>query len=469
MESWKVNLISVWFGCFFTGLAISQILPFLPLYVSQLGVTSHEALSMWSGLTFSVTFLVSAIVSPMWGSLADRKGRKLMLLRASLGMAIAILLQAFATNVWQLFILRAIMGLTSGYIPNAMALVASQVPRERSGWALSTLSTAQISGVIGGPLLGGFLADHVGLRAVFIITAILLTVSFLVSLFLIKEGGRPVVSKSERLSGKAVFASLPYPGLMISLFVTTMVIQLCNGSVGPILALFIKSMAPDSSNIAFLSGMIAAVPGVSALMSAPRLGKLGDRIGTARILMATLIIAVILFFAMSFVTTPLQLGVLRFLLGFADGAMLPAVQTLLVKYSSDQVTGRIFGYNQSFMYLGNVAARLLAPRSRRWRVSAGYLPRRRWWCFLILFNWPLPCAVAGESLRQSQPGKHDNILLILMMAAFLYNEMRLLSFRKTFRLRSEISFLAAMSLLHKIKPIHAFHYSVRVLISGEIT
>ncbi len=359
MESWKVNLISVWFGCFFTGLAISQILPFLPLYVSQLGVTSHEALSMWSGLTFSVTFLVSAIVSPMWGSLADRKGRKLMLLRASLGMAIAILLQAFATNVWQLFFLRAVMGLTSGYIPNAMALVASQVPRERSGWALSTLSTAQISGVIGGPLLGGFLADHVGLRAVFIITAILLVVSFLVTLFLIKEGGRPVISKSERLSGKAVFASLSYPGLMISLFVTTMVIQLCNGSVGPILALFIKSMEPESTNIAFLSGMIAAVPGVSALISAPRLGKLGDRIGTARILMATLIFAVVLFFAMSFVTSPLQLGVLRFLLGFADGAMLPAVQTLLVKYSSDQVTGRIFGYNQSFMYLGNVAGPLI--------------------------------------------------------------------------------------------------------------
>ena len=359
MESWKVNLFSVWFGCFFTGLAISQILPFLPLYVSQLGVTSHEALSMWSGLTFSVTFLVSAIVSPMWGGLADRKGRKLMLLRASLGMAIAILLQAFATNVWQLFFLRAVMGLTSGYIPNAMALVASQVPRERSGWALSTLSTAQISGVIGGPLLGGFLADHVGLRAVFIITAVLLVVSFLVTLFLIKEGGRPVISKSERLSGKAVFASLPYPGLMISLFVTTMVIQLCNGSVGPILALFIKSMEPESTNIAFLSGMIAAVPGVSALISAPRLGKLGDRIGTARILMATLIFAVVLFFAMSFVTSPLQLGVLRFLLGFADGAMLPAVQTLLVKYSSDQVTGRIFGYNQSFMYLGNVAGPLI--------------------------------------------------------------------------------------------------------------
>lgn len=359
MESWKVNLISVWFGCFFTGLAISQILPFLPLYISQLGVTSHEALSMWSGLTFSVTFLISAIVSPLWGSLADRKGRKLMLLRASLGMAIAILLQAFATNVWQLFLLRGIMGLTSGYIPNAMALVASQVPRERSGWALSTLATAQISGVIGGPLMGGFIADHVGLRPVFFITAMLLVVSFMVTLFLIKEGVRPTLKKSERLSGKAVFASLPYPALVISLFFTTLVIQLCNGSVSPILALFIKSMAPDSNNIAFLSGLIASVPGVSALISAPRLGKLGDRIGTERILMATLICAVVLFFAMSWVTTPFQLGVLRFLLGFADGAMLPAVQTLLVKYSSDQITGRIFGYNQSFMYLGNVAGPLM--------------------------------------------------------------------------------------------------------------
>ncbi|HBU8849551.1 TPA: multidrug efflux MFS transporter [Citrobacter sedlakii] len=359
MESWKVNLISVWFGCFFTGLAISQILPFLPLYISQLGVSSHEALSMWSGLTFSITFLISAIVSPLWGSLADRKGRKLMLLRASLGMAIAILLQAFATNVWQLFLLRGIMGLTSGYIPNAMALVASQVPRERSGWALSTLATAQISGVIGGPLMGGFIADHVGLRAVFFITAMLLMVSFLVTFFLIKEGVRPTLKKSERLSGRAVFASLPYPALVISLFFTTLVIQLCNGSISPILALFIKSMAPDSNNIAFLSGFIASVPGISALISAPRLGKLGDRIGTERILMATLICAVVLFFAMSWVTTPFQLGVLRFLLGFADGAMLPAVQTLLVKYSSEQITGRIFVYNQSFMYLGNVAGPLM--------------------------------------------------------------------------------------------------------------
>ncbi|HEJ7171629.1 multidrug efflux MFS transporter [Serratia marcescens] len=358
MEAWKVNLISVWLGCFFTGLAMSQILPFLPLYVEQLGISDHQSLSLWSGLVFSGTFLVSAVVSPLWGSLADRKGRKLMLLRASLGMAIVIALQGLATNVWQLFALRALMGLTSGYIPNAMALVASQAPRDKSGWALGTLSTGQISGVIAGPLLGGLMADHLGLRVVFFVTAGLMFVSFLVTLFLIKER-RITVKKADQLSGKAVFRSLPYPTLIVTLFVCTLMIQLANSSISPILTLFIRELSGDVSNIAFVSGMIAAVPGIAALISAPRLGRLGDRIGTARILIAALLFTTGLFAVMAWVNTPLQLGILRFLLGFADGALMPAVQALLLRYSSDQVTGRIFGYNQSFMYLGNVVGPLL--------------------------------------------------------------------------------------------------------------
>ncbi|MGC0944817.1 multidrug efflux MFS transporter [Pantoea agglomerans] len=359
IEPWKINLISVWFGCFFTGLAISQIIPFLPLYLEQLGVTGGESLSLWSGLTFSITFVVSAAVAPLWGSLADRKGRKLMLLRAAFGMGVVILLQAFVTEAWQLLLLRALMGLTSGYIPNAMALVAAQVPRERSGWALSCVSTGQIGGVILGPMLGGLLADWVGLRTVFIVTAALLMVSFLVTLFLIKETGYTPVSKKEKLSGREVFRSLDNPKLMLCLFFTTMVIQMCNGSVNPILTLFVRELAPTAENIAFLSGVIAALPGVSALLAAPRLGRLGDRIGTQRILLATMVISLLLFIAMSFVTNTTQLGVLRFLLGFADGAMMPAVQTLLVRHSRDNITGRIFGYNQSFMYLGNVAGPLL--------------------------------------------------------------------------------------------------------------
>ncbi len=331
----------------------------MPLYIEQLGIKGGEALSLWSGLTFSITFIVSAAVAPLWGSLADRKGRKLMLLRAAFGMGAVILLQAFVTQAWQLLLLRALMGLTSGYIPNAMALVAAQVPRERSGWALSCVTTGQIGGVILGPMLGGLLADWVGLRLVFIITAALLMISFLVTLFLIKETGYTPVSRQDKLSGRDVFRSLDNPKLMICLFFTTMVIQMCNGSVNPVLTLFVRELAPTAENIAFLSGFIAALPGISALISAPRLGRLGDRIGTQRILLTTMLISLLLFFAMSFVTNATQLGVLRFLLGFADGAMMPAVQTLLVRHSRDNITGRIFGYNQSFMYLGNVAGPLL--------------------------------------------------------------------------------------------------------------
>ncbi len=184
-------------------------------------------------------------------------------------------------------------------------------------------------------------------------------VSFFITLFLIKEGAQRVVKKQDKLSGREVFQSLSNPALMITLFVTTMVIQLCNGSIGPILTLFVRDLAPDVQNIAFLSGFIAAIPGVAALMSASRLGKLGDRIGAQRVLIAAMAFAVLLFIAMAFVTSVTQLAILRFLLGFADGAMMPAVQTLLVRYSSEQVTGRIFGYNQSFMYLGNVVGPLM--------------------------------------------------------------------------------------------------------------
>ncbi|MFP1746056.1 multidrug efflux MFS transporter [Lonsdalea quercina] len=358
MEKWKLNLFSAWVGCFFTGMAMSQILPFLPLYIEQLGVRDHASLNLWSGLIFSSSFMISAIVAPLWGSLADRKGRRLMLLRAALGMSIVMGLQGMATSVWHLFLLRALMGLTSGYIPNAMALIASQVPRARSGWALGTLSTGQVSGVLIGPMLGGFMADHLGLRTVFFVTSGLLFISFLITLFAIKENFVKV-SKADRLSGKAVFASLPYPMLIVSLCITTMMIQMANGSIGPILTLFIRELSPDIENIAFISGVIAAVPGVSALMSAPRLGKLGDRIGSQRILIVALLFSALLFFLMSTIQSATQLGILRFILGFADGALLPAVQALLVKYSSQQVTGRIFGYNQSCMYLGNVVGPLL--------------------------------------------------------------------------------------------------------------
>lgn len=157
--NWKRNLAIAWIGCFLTGAAFSLVMPFLPLYIEQLGVSGHSALNIWSGLVFSITFLFSAIASPLWGGLADRKGRKLMLLRSALGMAIVMMLMGLAQNIWHLLILRACLGLLGGFIPNANALIATQMPRNKSGWALGTLSTGGVSGALLGPLAGGLLAD----------------------------------------------------------------------------------------------------------------------------------------------------------------------------------------------------------------------------------------------------------------------------------------------------------------------
>lgn len=356
--NWKRNLAVVWLGCFLTGAAFSLVMPFLPLYVEQLGITGHSQLNMWSGLVFSITFLFSAIASPLWGGLADRKGRKIMLLRSALGMAIVMLLMGLAQNIWQFLILRALLGLLGGFIPNANALIATQIPRHKSGWALGTLSTGAVSGALLGPLAGGFLADNYGLRPVFFMTATVLLICFVLTLCFIREQFTPV-SKKEMLHVKEVFGSLKNRELVLSLFVTTLIIQVATGSIVPILTLYVRDLAGNISNIAFISGMIASVPGVAALLCAPRLGKLGDRIGPEKILIVALVVSVLLLIPMSFVQTPWQLGILRFLLGAADGALLPAVQTLLVYNSSNQIAGRIFSYNQSFRDIGNVTGPLI--------------------------------------------------------------------------------------------------------------
>ncbi|CAM3330330.1 MULTISPECIES: multidrug efflux MFS transporter MdtG [Yersinia] len=405
---WKRNLFVAWLGCFLTGAAFSLIMPFLPLYVEILGVTGHQALNMWSGLVFSITFLFSAIASPFWGSLADRKGRKIMLLRSALGMGIVMVLMGMAQNIWQFLALRALLGLLGGFIPNANALIATQVPRHKSGWALGTLSTGGVSGALIGPLIGGLLADSYGLRPVFFITAAVLFLCFVMTLLCVKEQFTPVLKK-DMLNGRQVLQSLKNPKLVLSLFVTTMIIQVATGSIAPILTLYVRELAGDIHNLAFVSGMIASVPGVAALISAPRLGKLGDKIGPERILIAMLALSVLLLIPMALVQTPWQLAVLRFLLGATDGALLPAVQTLLIYNCTNQVAGRIFSYNQSFRDVGNVSGPLLGAA-----VSASY-GFRAVFCVtavVVLFNafysyWCLRRRPA-QALKQSANRQEDS-------------------------------------------------------------
>ncbi len=357
MIAWKKNLAVAWVGCFFTGVSFSLVMPFIPVFVEQLGVATNRV-EFYSGLAISVTAFAAAIISPVWGSLADRKGRKLMMIRAAVGMTFAMGSLAFVPNVYWLLVMRFLNGILSGYIPNATAMIASQAPKEESGWALGTLATGSIAGNLIGPLIGGALAQWFGIRNVFVITGILLLITTILTIVFVKEDFKPV-EKKDVLPTKAVFAKVSNMPMMIGLFVTTLVLQLGINSISPILTLYVRQLAGNTSNTLFISGMIVSVAGISAVASSPILGRIGDRIGSQKVLVLGLIFSMLCYFPMAFVTSPFQLGVLRFLLGFSTGALMPSINTLLGKLAPEEGVSRIYSFNVMFQNFGQVLGPLV--------------------------------------------------------------------------------------------------------------
>ncbi|EOT27863.1 multidrug efflux MFS transporter [Enterococcus saccharolyticus] len=354
---WKRNLLISWIGCFFTGASFSLVMPFIPIYIEELGAPKNQ-IELFSGLAISVTAFAAAIVAPIWGNLADQKGRRLMMIRASIGMTLTMGSLAFVPNVYWLLIMRFFTGVLSGYVPNATALIASQAPREKSGWALGTLATGAIAGNLIGPSMGGALAEGFGIKNVFIITGVVLFITSLLTIFMVKEDFVPI-EKQEMLTMKQLFEKMTNSQVMIGLFITSLILQIGITSISPILTLYIRQLSGDTGNVLFVSGMIVSIAGVSAIISSPILGRLGDRIGNHKILLGGLVFSLLCFIPMGFVQTPFQLGVLRFLLGFSTGALMPSVNTLISKISPPEGVSRIYSYNQMFMNFGQVLGPLV--------------------------------------------------------------------------------------------------------------
>ena len=356
---WKKNLFVLSIAVFIAGIAFSEIMPFLSLYINTLGNFSHQQLNFWSGIVYSGTFIVSAVVSPWWGKLADKKGRKPMILRAGIGMSGVIACMGLVQNVWQLLLLRMLQGVFAGFISNSNALVATETPKTNSGQALGTIASATTAGTLLGPLVGGALTSIFSYRITFIITGgLLLLCSILVLFFVHEDDFKPVTAKKlDKASG--VIKSLRSPHLIFGLLLTTLIIQAANNSINPIVSLYVRQLLNGHDNVVFISGVIAALPGIATFLVASRFGALGDKIGTHKIIVAGFIAASIFFFLTAFVRNTVELGILRFLVGFSDACLFPQVQTMLTKNSPAAVTGRIFSWNQSAMYIGNIVGPLL--------------------------------------------------------------------------------------------------------------
>ena len=349
--SWKENLRVAWFGSFLTGASISLVVPFMPIFVEQLGIESDQV-AFYAGLAISVSAVSAALVSPIWGILADKYGRKPMMIRAGLAMTVTMGGLAFVPNIYWLIFLRLLNGVFTGFVPNATALIASQVPKDKSGAALGTLSTGVVAGTLTGPFVGGFIAEIFGIRNVFLLVGDFLFLAAILTIFFIKEDFQPV-AKEKAIPTKEVFSSFKYPRLLANLFLTSFVIQFSAQSIGPILALYVRDLG-QTENLLFVSGLIVSSMGFSSMMSAGILGKLGDKVGNHRLLVAAQIYSVIIYLLCAHATSPLQLGLYRFLFGLGTGALIPGVNALLSKMTPKSGISRIFAFNQVFFYLGGV-------------------------------------------------------------------------------------------------------------------
>lgn len=323
----------------------------MALYVEELGAPKNRV-EFYAGLAVSLSALASALVAPIWGKLADRYGRKPMMVRASLVMTFTMGGLAFIPNVAWLLILRILNGIFAGYVPNSTALIASQAPQKQSGYALGTLATGVTGGTLLGPLIGGALAQWLGMRNVFLLVGTILLISTLMTIFFIKEDFEPV-HRSEAMSTKEVFSKVQGIQIMIGLFVTSMIIQISAQSVSPILSLYIRHLG-QTENLMFVAGIIVSAMGFSSMLSSSTLGKIGDRIGNHRLLLLALFYSFTMYFLCALAKTPLQLGILRFLYGFGTGALMPSINSLLSKITPREGISRIFSYNQMFSYMGQV-------------------------------------------------------------------------------------------------------------------
>ncbi|GKU27462.1 multidrug efflux MFS transporter [Clostridium folliculivorans] len=350
MKLWKKNLIVCWFGMFVTGIGMSQIAPVMPIYIKHLGISDGSSIAKLSGIAFGITYIISAIFSPVWGNAADKFGRKPMLLRASLGMAVIVSLMGFAPNVYVLIGLRLLQGAITGYSTACTTLIATQTDKENAGYALGTLSTASIAGSLIGPTIGGLIGDTFGLQPIFFITGAMLLIAFIATFLFVKEDF--VRGDKKALSAKEIWNSVPEKSLTITLSVTFFITTLALYTIEPIITVYVTQLSRDTNHIALVSGLAFSASGLANVISAPRLGKLSDKIGAHKVILWALLVAGLIYVPQAFVKNPWQLMGLRFLLGLTFGGLNPSINTLVKKITPNSITGRVFGFTISAGYLG---------------------------------------------------------------------------------------------------------------------
>lgn len=357
---WVVTLTILVASAFLMDMSFTMITPFLPVYLSSaLGAKSSEV-DMWSGAVFAVTFFVSGLLGPVWGVLADRKSRKLMALRASIGLTISYALCGIVQTPMQLFAARFFQGLCAGLYPALLALLAASIPARKTGLSMGLMQGGMTVGAVVGPFVGGVLADYFGMRESFFVASVALGLISLLIGFCIKEKPRTVKVTSRNWFDWSV---LRQPAIF-KMLIACAVIHASLFSAQPILPLYIAQLQGSMDNIMMLSGTIFSVCAISIMIASPILGAAGQRFGFLKVLSCSLFFAGLLISAQVLGRTPFEFGVWRFIAGFAIAGLIPLVNSIISTECPPDKKGEVFGFNfltgHAGMALGPFAAGALS-------------------------------------------------------------------------------------------------------------
>jgi len=348
MTAWKKTFVSAFIAqvCSITGFSFAM--PFLPFYIGELGVIDEKAQAFWAGLCLGAAGVTLSIASPIWGNVADRYGRKIMVVRSMVGGVLVLSLMAIVQTPWQLLVCRLLQGGLTGTMVASVALVASVAPARRSGFALGMMNSAVFIGAAGGPFLGGLVSDAFGYRKAFLCGAVVLAVGSLVALLGTREDFRPP-DKSK--SARSLRQLLLLPGFLAAVMVM-LAVRVSNSIANPAFPLIVKNIHTNLKTLNTVTGGIVAVAALSGAISSAVLGLLGDRFGHKRFLLACCLGAAAASFGHAYAVTVSQLVVLRICFGLTVAGMLPAANAAISRATPSDAIGKAFGWATSMSTLG---------------------------------------------------------------------------------------------------------------------
>lgn len=392
-SNWRRTLWAMVAIQFVMTMAFSFLTPIMPLFLPVLGVQDEAAIDMWAGILAGSTSFVAAFASPLWGRLADRHGRKLMLLRLSCAIALFTALMGLSQNVWQCLAARGLMGVFAGFSSTAMALVASQVPEGRLGYSLGLLSSGQLVGSLIGPVIGGVLADLTkSYRIPFYCTsAICFAALVMVWLGVQEQFVRPHGEKHTGSAWSTMRQLLGVSGV-VPLFFVLLMAQFSTRTVQPVVTLFVQELTGPRPDIATLGGVAFSVTGLAGMIAVPLLGRRSDQIGYRRVLLICLLGASLTSLPQGFSFGYWDFSIERFAVGLFIGGILPAANALIGRMVARSERGLIYGMSASATFLGNslgplTGGAVAASLGLRWVfiVTAGLLVTNLVW---VYFNVP---------------------------------------------------------------------------------